>query len=136
MVVASDRIHADDTPIQVLDPRKKRIEGLARGVKEGRIWVYVRDDRPWAGSDPPAAAYWFSPDRKGEQWSTLEVLVNQLEQSRMGGFQRQDFVAICKTGCVFLVVGRGWFLRHGAKYISTVGLGSEPNQGIARQPLT
>ena len=66
VVVASDRIHADDTPIRVLDPKKKRIEGLARGVKEGRIWVYVKDDRPWAGSDPPAVAYWFSPDRKGE----------------------------------------------------------------------
>ncbi len=66
VVMASDRIHADDTPIQVLDPRKKRIEGLARGVKEGRVWVYVKDDRSWAGSDPPAAAYWFSPDHKGE----------------------------------------------------------------------
>jgi hypothetical protein len=66
VVVASDRIHTDDTPIPVLDPRKKRVEGLARGVKEGRIWVYVRDDRPWAGADPPAAAYWFSPDHKGE----------------------------------------------------------------------
>ncbi len=66
VVVASDRIHADDTPIRVLDPKKKRIEGLARGVKEGRIWAYVKDDRPWAGSDPPAVAYWFSPDRKGE----------------------------------------------------------------------
>ncbi|MCC6919347.1 MAG: IS66 family transposase [Alphaproteobacteria bacterium] len=66
VVVASDRIHADDTPIRVLDPKKKRIEGLARGVKEGRVWVYVKDDRPWAGSDPPAAAYWFSPDHKGE----------------------------------------------------------------------
>jgi transposase len=66
VVTASDRIHADDTPIRVLDPRKKRIEGLERGVKEGRVWVYVRDDRPWAGGDPPAAAYWFSPDRKGE----------------------------------------------------------------------
>jgi len=66
VVTASDRIHADDTPIRVLDPKKKRIEGLARGVKEGRVWVYVKDDRPWAGSDPPAAAYWFSPDHKGE----------------------------------------------------------------------
>ena len=66
VVVASDRIHADDTPVPVLDPRKKRIEGLQRGVKEGRVWVYVKDDRPWAGCDPPAAAYWFSPDRKGE----------------------------------------------------------------------
>ncbi len=60
----TDRLHADDTPIKVLDPRRKN--GSARGVKEGRIWVYVRDDRPWAGGDPPGAAYWFSPDRKGE----------------------------------------------------------------------
>jgi transposase len=66
VVVASDRIHADDTPIRVLDPKKKRVDGLARGVKEGRVWVYVKDDRPWAGCDPPAVAYWFSPDRKGE----------------------------------------------------------------------
>ena len=35
-------------------------------MKEGRVWVYVKDDRPWAGSDPPAAAYWFAPDHKGE----------------------------------------------------------------------
>mgnify|MGYP006277703479 FL=1 len=41
VVTASDRIHADDTPIRVLDPEKKRIEGLARGVKEGRVWVYA-----------------------------------------------------------------------------------------------
>jgi len=39
---------------------------VALTVKEGRIWAYVRDDRPWGGSDPPAAAYHFSPDRKGE----------------------------------------------------------------------
>lgn len=64
-VMTTDRLHADDTPIRVLDPAR-RAAGSARGVKEGRIWVYVRDDRPWAGTDPPGAAYWFSPDRKGE----------------------------------------------------------------------
>ena len=37
-----------------------------RDVKEGRIWAYVRDDRPWAGPAPPGAVYYFSPDRKGE----------------------------------------------------------------------
>lgn len=64
-VMKTDRLHADDTPIKVLDP-SRRGSGGARGVKEGRIWVYVRDDRPWAGGDPPGAAYWFSPNRKGE----------------------------------------------------------------------
>ena len=60
----TDRLHADDTPIKVLDPRRR--SASTRGVKEGRIWVYVRDDRPWAGRNPPGAAYWFSPNRKGD----------------------------------------------------------------------
>ena len=86
-VMASDRLHADDTPIRVLDPRKKRIEGLERGVKEGRVWVYVRDDRPWAGSDPPAAAYWFSPDRKGEHpQAHLKNFIGILQADAYAGF--------------------------------------------------
>jgi transposase len=64
-VMSCDRLHADDTPIKVLDPARRK-NGSCRGIKQGRIWVYVRDDRPWAGGDPPGAAYWFSPDRKGE----------------------------------------------------------------------
>src|SRR3546814_15673973 len=35
-------------------------------TKTGRLWVYVRDERPHGGSTPPAAAYFYSPDRKGE----------------------------------------------------------------------
>lgn len=35
-------------------------------MKQGRIWAYVRDQRPWAGSAPPGAVYYFAPDRKGE----------------------------------------------------------------------
>jgi transposase len=63
-VLASDLLHADDTPIRVLDRSKKA--DLGKGVKEGRIWAYVRDQRPWSGTAPPAVAYHFSPDRKGE----------------------------------------------------------------------
>jgi transposase len=64
-ILASDRLHADDTPVRVLDP-SKRIDGIGKGVKEGRIWTYVRDDRPWGNTAPPGAAYFFSVDRKGE----------------------------------------------------------------------
>ncbi|MWP39283.1 transposase [Rhodobacter sphaeroides] len=39
---------------------------LGKGVKEGRIWAYVRDQRPWSRATPPAVAYHFSPDRKGQ----------------------------------------------------------------------
>lgn len=64
-VMTSDILHADDTPIRVLD-RSAKSKGLGKGVKQGRIWTYVRDQRPWAGQAPPGAVYYFSPDRKGE----------------------------------------------------------------------
>ena len=35
-------------------------------TKTGRLWCYVRDDRPFAGQAPPAVLYCYSPDRKGE----------------------------------------------------------------------
>ena len=55
-VFAAERIHADDTTVPVLATGKTRT---------GRLWTYVRDDRPFAGADPPAAAYFYSPDRGG-----------------------------------------------------------------------
>ncbi|MCC0028708.1 MAG: IS66 family transposase [Brucellaceae bacterium] len=64
-VMASDVLHADDTPIRVLD-RSQRDKGLGKGVKKGRIWAYVRDQRPWAGASPPGAVYAFAPDWKEE----------------------------------------------------------------------
>jgi transposase len=32
----------------------------------GRLWTYVRDDRPFAGPDPPAAIFYYSRNRNGE----------------------------------------------------------------------
>lgn len=64
-VMASDLLHADDTPIRVLD-RAGRDKGLGKGVKKGRIWAYVRDQRPWLGGSPPGAVYAFAPDWKEE----------------------------------------------------------------------
>lgn len=64
-VMASDVLHADDTPIRVLD-KSLRDKGLGKGVKKGRIWAYVRDHRPWAGASPPGAVYTFAPDWKEE----------------------------------------------------------------------
>ena len=64
-IMGSDLLHADDTPIRVLD-RSLRDKGLGKGVKKGRIWTYVRDQRPWAGASPPGAAYYFAPDWKEE----------------------------------------------------------------------
>ncbi len=56
-VLAADRLHADDTTVPI----------LAKGKTDtGRIWTYVRDDRPFGGSDPPAALYFASRDRRQE----------------------------------------------------------------------
>lgn len=64
-IMACDLLHADDTPIRVLDRTRAKGE-LGKGVKEGRIWAYVRDQRSWSGAAPPGVAYYFSPDHKGE----------------------------------------------------------------------
>lgn len=64
-VMASNLLHADDTPIRVLD-RSGRDKGLGKGVKKGRIWAYVRDQRPWAGTAPPGAVYALATDWKEE----------------------------------------------------------------------
>ncbi|WP_085034492.1 IS66 family transposase [Ensifer aridi] len=64
-IMGSDLLHADDTPIRVLD-RSLRDKGLGKGVKKGRIWTYVRDQRPWASAAPPGAVYYFAPDWKEE----------------------------------------------------------------------
>jgi transposase len=59
-VFASTKLFADDTPIPVLDPGRGR-------TRTARLWVYARDDRPWAGPDPPAVVYFYSPDRRAER---------------------------------------------------------------------
>jgi transposase len=58
-VFSAEKIHGDDTPVPVLAP------GTGK-TKTGRLWVYVRDDRPFCGQAPAAAAYFFSSDRGGE----------------------------------------------------------------------
>ena len=56
-VFAAGRLHGDDTTVPVLAKGK---------THTGRCWVYVRDDRPFGGTDPPAAVFYYSRDRCGE----------------------------------------------------------------------
>ncbi|MEJ0050907.1 MAG: IS66 family transposase [Methylovirgula sp.] len=56
-VLRADRIHADDTRVQVLAKLK---------TITGRLWTYVRDDQPFGGTDPPAAFFEYSRNRAGE----------------------------------------------------------------------
>jgi transposase len=46
-----------------------RDKGLGKWVRQGRIWAYVRDQRPWAGAVPPGAVYRLAPN-----WKEAHVL--------------------------------------------------------------
>jgi transposase len=58
-VLAADVVHADDTPLPVLAPGRGK-------TKTGRLWTYVRDERPAGGEIAPAVWFAYSPDRKGQ----------------------------------------------------------------------
>jgi transposase len=81
-VMAGRVIHADDTPVPVLAPG-------AGKTKTGRQWVYLRDERPHAGTAPPAVLYRYTPDRKGEHCrAELARFVGWLHADGYAGFGR------------------------------------------------
>ena len=56
-VMAAERLHGDDTTVPVQAQGK---------TVTGRLWTYVRDDKPFGGVGPPAAIFYYSRDRRGE----------------------------------------------------------------------
>jgi len=77
-VFAAARIHGDDTTVPVLAKVK---------TKTGRLWTYVRDDRPFGGAAPPAAVYFYSPDRGGAHPEQhLAGYAGILQADAYGGF--------------------------------------------------
>jgi transposase len=78
-VFAAERIHGDDTRVPVLAKVK---------TKTGRLWTYVRDDRPFGGAAPPAAMYYYSPDRGGAHPERhLAGYCGILQADAYGGFE-------------------------------------------------
>lgn len=79
-VRGGERIHLDDTPVPV----------LAKGrTRTGRLWTVVRDDRPFGGLDPPAAAYFYSADRAGSHPETwLGDYAGIVQADAFSGFGR------------------------------------------------
>jgi hypothetical protein len=92
-VLSGYKIHGDDTPVPVLCP--------GRGsTKQGRLWTYVRDDRP-AGSQEPAAVFFrYSPDRKGERpRAHLASFSGVLQADAYAGFDRLYGERIREAAC-------------------------------------
>ena len=79
-VFAAERLHGDDTTVPVLAKEQTKI---------GYVWGYVRDDRPFGGPDPPAVAFFYSPDRSGEHPERhLAGFAGILQADAYAGFNR------------------------------------------------
>jgi transposase len=81
-VMSTSKLHADDTPVPVLAPGNGR-------TKTGRLWTYVRDDRPSGDTTAPAVWFAYSPDRKGENPRLhLKLYKGALQADAYAGFQQ------------------------------------------------
>jgi transposase len=81
-VLSATKLHADDTPVPVLAP------GLGK-TKLGRLWTYVRDDRPAGDATPPAVWFAYTPDRKGERPKAhLSSFTGTLQADAYAGFDQ------------------------------------------------
>jgi transposase len=95
-VRAAARLHLDETPVPVLAKAKTRT---------GRLWTAVRDDRPFGGPDPPAAAYFYSPDRSGVHAARfLAGFAGIVQADAFSGFGRlyatePGRTPMCEAGC-------------------------------------
>ena len=77
-VMAAERLHGDDTTVRVLALGKCDL---------ARCWVYVKDDKPFGGSDPPAAMFYYSRDRSGEHpQAHLAGYAGILQADAFGGY--------------------------------------------------
>jgi transposase len=81
-IMAGRVIHCDDTPVPVLAPG-------AGKTKTGRLWVYLRDERPHASTAPPAVLFRYTPDRKGEHCrKELGTFTGALHADGYSGFDK------------------------------------------------
>src|SRR5712664_2740553 len=83
-VMSATKLRADDTPVPVL--------ALAPGngkTKTGRLWTYVRDDRPAGNATPAAVWFAYTPDRKGEHpQAHLSKFTGTLQADGYAGFDQ------------------------------------------------
>ena len=115
-VFAGARLHGDDTTVPV----------MARGQTDtARTWVYVRDDRPFGGSGPPCAVFYYSRDRAGIHPQTHIAGYSGIFQTDAYSY---CVISLCAVWCVGSTgSGARWFAvrRHGSNM--TVGCSRHPS---------
>lgn len=102
-VLDAEKVHTDDTPVPVLDPGRGR-------TKTGRIWTYVRDDRPAGSRAPPAVWYRYSANRQGCHPRThLEGFAGILQADAYSGYVPLYEDGRIKEAACWAHVRRKWY---------------------------
>jgi transposase len=93
-ILNAAKLHGDDIPVPVLAPGNGK-------TATGRLWTYVRDDRPAGSTDAPAVWFQYSPDRKSEHPAKhLREFRGTLQADGYAGFNRlYEQGAIVEAAC-------------------------------------
>lgn len=107
-VLSATKLHADDTPVPVLAPGEGK-------TKTGRLWTYVRDDRPAGDEHPPAVWLAYSPNRRGEHpQGHLKSFQGILQADAYGGFDALYADGRIREAACWAHVRRKFFDLHKA----------------------
>ena len=102
-VLGAGKLHADDTPVPVLAPGQGK-------TKTGRLWTYVRDDRPAGDTAAPAVWFAYSPDRKGEHAAQhLKKFHGTLQADAYAGFNQLYEDGRIQQACCWAHVRRHFY---------------------------
>jgi transposase len=107
-VIGTGKLHGDDTPVPVLAP------GTGK-TKTGRLWTYVRDDRPCGDETAPAVWFAYSPDRKGEHPAGhLKDFQGTLQADGYAGFNQTYATGRIQEAACWAHVRRKFYDLHQA----------------------
>ena len=107
-VLSGAKVHADDTPVPVLAPGEGK-------TKTGRLWTYVRDDRPAGEESSPAVWFAYSPNRRGEHPQRhLKSFKGVLQADAYGGFDALYADGTIQEAACWAHVRRKFFDLHAA----------------------
>ncbi len=107
-VMGAEKLHADDTPVPVLAPGNGK-------TKTGRLWTYVRDDRPAGDTTPAAVWFAYTPDRKGEHpQAHLSNFTGTLQADGYAGFDQVYEAGHIQEAACWAHVRRKFYDLHAA----------------------
>jgi hypothetical protein len=107
-VMSATKLHADDTPVPVLAPGNGK-------TKTGRLWTYVRDDRPAGNTTPEAVWFAYTPDRKGEHpQAHLSNFTGTLQADGYAGFDQVYETRRIQEAACWAHVRRKFYDLHAA----------------------